>query len=50
MSAESTLTSKGQTTIPKNIRERLNMKTGETSIGELVAVLAAALKQSQASA
>ena len=29
MSAESTLTSKGQTTIPKDIRESLSMKTGD---------------------
>lgn len=29
MSAESTLTSKGQTTIPKDIRDRLRMKTGD---------------------
>jgi AbrB family looped-hinge helix DNA binding protein len=29
MSAESTLTSKGQTTIPKDIRESLAMKTGD---------------------
>jgi len=29
MSAESTLTSKGQTTIPKDIRERLHMKAGD---------------------
>ena len=29
MGAESTLTSKGQTTIPKDIRERLHMKTGD---------------------
>jgi antitoxin PrlF len=29
MSAESTLTSKGQTTIPKDIRERLHMKPGD---------------------
>lgn len=29
MSTESTLTSKGQTTIPKDIRERLHMKAGD---------------------
>jgi antitoxin PrlF len=29
MSAESTLTSKGQTTIPRAIRERLHMKAGD---------------------
>jgi len=29
MSEESTLTSKGQTTIPKGIRERLAMKSGD---------------------
>lgn len=29
MSPESTLTSKGQTTIPKDIRERLRMKPGD---------------------
>lgn len=29
MNAESTLTSKGQTTIPKDIRERLHMKAGD---------------------
>ena len=29
MSAESTLTSKGQTTIPKDIRESLAMQTGD---------------------
>ena len=29
MNAESTLTSKGQTTIPKDIRDRLHMKTGD---------------------
>ncbi|HLH31531.1 MAG TPA: type II toxin-antitoxin system PrlF family antitoxin [Terriglobia bacterium] len=29
MNAESTLTSKGQTTIPKDIRDRLRMKTGD---------------------
>jgi len=29
MSAESTLTSKGQTTIPSEIRERLQMKPGD---------------------
>lgn len=29
MSAESTLTSKGQTTIPKDIRAGLGMKTGD---------------------
>jgi AbrB family looped-hinge helix DNA binding protein len=29
MSTESTLTSKGQTTIPKDIRESLGMKTGD---------------------
>lgn len=29
MSTESTLTSKGQTTIPKDIRERLQMKAGD---------------------
>jgi antitoxin PrlF len=29
MIAESTLTSKGQTTIPKEIREGLRMKTGD---------------------
>ena len=29
MSAESTLTSKGQTTIPKEIREALAMKVGD---------------------
>jgi antitoxin PrlF len=29
MSAESTLTSKGQTTIPKEIRESLRMKVGD---------------------
>ncbi len=29
MSAESTLTSKGQTTIPKDIRESLGVKTGD---------------------
>lgn len=29
MSTEATLTSKGQTTIPKEIREGLHMKTGD---------------------
>jgi antitoxin PrlF len=29
MSAESTLTSKGQTTIPRDIRDRLHMKPGD---------------------
>lgn len=29
MSAEATLTSKGQTTIPKDIRESLGMKAGD---------------------
>ena len=29
MSNEATLTSKGQTTIPKNIRDSLSMKTGD---------------------
>jgi antitoxin PrlF len=29
MTAESTLTSKGQTTIPRDIRERLHMKAGD---------------------
>ncbi len=29
MDAESTLTSKGQTTIPKRIRDSLRMKTGD---------------------
>jgi antitoxin PrlF len=29
MSTDSTLTSKGQTTIPKAIRDRLHMKAGE---------------------
>jgi len=29
MSTEATLTSKGQTTIPKNIRDGLRMKTGD---------------------
>jgi AbrB family looped-hinge helix DNA binding protein len=29
MSSEATLTSKGQTTIPKEIREGLRMKTGD---------------------
>lgn len=29
MTAESTLTSKGQTTIPRDIRDRLHMKPGD---------------------
>ncbi len=37
MSAESTLTSKGQTTIPKDIRERLRMKTGDRMTFTLMA-------------
>lgn len=37
MSAESTLTSKGQTTIPKDIRDRLRMKTGDRMTFTLMA-------------
>lgn len=37
MNAESTLTSKGQTTIPKCIRDRLRMKTGDRMTFTLMA-------------
>lgn len=37
MNAESTLTSKGQTTIPKDIRDRLHMKTGDRMTFTLMA-------------
>lgn len=37
MNAESTLTSKGQTTIPKEIRDRLRMKTGDRMTFTLMA-------------
>lgn len=37
MNAESTLTSKGQTTIPKDIRDRLRMKTGDRMTFTLMA-------------
>ncbi len=37
MNNDSTLTSKGQTTIPKDIRDSLNMKTGDRMTFTLLA-------------
>ena len=37
MNGESTLTSKGQATIPKDIRDRLRMKTGDRMTFTLMA-------------